>query len=315
MLDFRPGGPRGDDERARHRMIRIGTLVKGDKDPARVIRELAPLGFESFSVMFWQTLGSVDLPLLARDVRAAAEETGTVLSSVSIYGNILLGDTAAAETLRGFQQLIAEARTFGTTLVTGFTGRLPDRPIEQSLGPWKSSFEPLVKQAEDAGVRLAMENCRMGGSWKHGSWNLAICPDAWEILFHEIPSAALGLEWEPCHQLLCLADPLAQLERWAPRIYHVHGKDAHIDWDVVRNHGVFGARKWAVQRTAGFGDSDWTAIMRTLAASGYDGTIDIEGWNDPVYKNEREIEGQTLGLRHLKECREKAWSERVQGSS
>jgi sugar phosphate isomerase/epimerase len=290
-------------------MIRLGTLVKGDKDPARAIRELAPLGFESFSVMFWQTLGPVDLPRLAREVRAAVAETGTFLSSVSIYGNILLGDQAAEQTHHGFEQLIAQAGAFGTALVTGFTGRVPDRPLEESIGPWKLKFNPLVKQAEDAGVRLAMENCRMGGNWKHGSWNLAICPDAWEILFQEIPSFSLGLEWEPCHQLLCLADPLAQLERWVPRIYHVHGKDAHIDWDVVRSHGVFGARKWSVQRTAGFGDSDWTAIIRTLDAAGYVGSIDIEGWNDPVYKNEREIEGQSLGLRLLKECREKAGQE------
>ena len=146
----------------------------------------------------------------------------------------------------------------------------------------------------------------MGGTWKTGRWNLAIGPDAWEALFNEMPSASLGLEWEPCHQLLCLSDPVAQLQRWAPKVFHVHGKDAHIDWEVIREHGVFGKAKWAVQRTAGFGDSDWTAIIASLAKAGYEGTIDIEGWNDPVFKDEREIEGQVEGMRHLKECRQRA---------
>lgn len=284
----------------------IGTLVKGDKDPARAIRELAPLGFESFSIMFWQSLGAVDPAKLAHEVRAAAAETGTVVSSVSIYGDILRGDAAAEETLHGFEALIDSAHGFGTDIVSGFTGRVTDRPIEESIGPWKSAFEGLLARAEDKGVRLAMENCRMGGTWKTGRWNLAIGPDAWEALFNEIPSASLGLEWEPCHQLLCLSDPVAQLQRWAPRVFHVHGKDAHIDWEVIREHGVFGKAKWAEQRTAGFGDSDWTAIIASLAKAGYEGTIDIEGWNDPVFKDQREIEGQIQGMRYLKACRERA---------
>jgi sugar phosphate isomerase/epimerase len=284
--------------------IRIGTLVKGDLDPARAIRELAPLGFESFSVMFWQTLGGVEVGRLADAVRAAAEETGTVISSLSIYGNILLGDAVARETRAGFEALIDNAGRFGTDLVSGFTGRVPDRPIEESIGPWKTAFRSLLARAESKGVRIAMENCRMGGTWKLGSWNLAIGPDAWELLFDEIPSPSLGLEWEPCHALLCLADPLEQLRRYASRIFHVHGKDAHVDWAVIRARGLFGKTKWAVQRTAGFGDSDWAAILRELAAAGFDGSIDIEGWNDPVYKDEREIEGQVESMRHLKICRE-----------
>jgi sugar phosphate isomerase/epimerase len=286
--------------------MRIGTLVKGDNDPARAIRELAPFGFESFSITFWETLGAIDPVALAREVRAAAEETGTVISVLSIYGNILLGDAAAEQTLRGYRALIDCARNFGTDIVSGFTGRVPDRPMEESIGPWKSAFRDLLDRAAGNGVRLAMENCRMGGTWRLGSWNLATGPDAWEMLFSEIPDPSLGLEWEPCHQLLCLADPLAQLARWAPKVFHVHGKDAHIDWDVVRHRGLFGKTKWAVQRTAGFGDSDWVGIIQELMAADYKGTIDIEGWNDPVYKDEREMEGQRLGMSFLKECRKSA---------
>jgi sugar phosphate isomerase/epimerase len=283
--------------------IQIGTVVKAHEDPARKIRDLAPRGFECFQVFFWQTLGSMDLRALAREVRGAAEETGTFISSLGIYGNVLEGDETARETLHGFETLIDEAGTFGTGIVGGFAGRVPDRPIDESIGPWKAVFSELVKRAGDAGVRLAVENCSMGGTWKRGSWNIAVGPDAWEKMFAEIPSPVLGLEWEPCHQLLGLADPVMSLERWAPRIIHVHGKDANIYWDTLRKHGLFGTEKWAVQRTAGFGDSDWVEIMRILLRTGYEGTIDIEGWNDPVYRNERELEGQVLGLKHLKDCR------------
>jgi sugar phosphate isomerase/epimerase len=283
--------------------ILIGTMLQAEEDPAGAIRRLAPLGFESFAVMFWQTLGGVDLPRLADAVRAAAAETGTVVSAVSLYGNPLRGDSMAAETRQGVDELIDCAARFGARVVGCFTGRVKDRPIEESIGPWKLLFSEHLKRAEASGVRLALENCRFGGTWKHGDWNIAINPDAWELLFNEIPSASLGLEWEPCHQLLCLADPVAQLARWTPKIFHIHGKDANVDWEAVHGHGLFGKAKWAEQRTAGFGDSDWTAIIRELLRGGYTGAIDIEGGHDPVYSGERNMEGQVLGMRHLKECR------------
>jgi sugar phosphate isomerase/epimerase len=286
--------------------IAIGTVLKGLEDPAAAIRKLAPMGFESFTIMFWQTLGGADLERMARTVRDAAVETRTVLSALSIYGNPLLGDALAEQTQKGLDLLIDAAPAFGTDLVGCFTGRVKDRPIEESIKPWKDMFSEHVRRAEANGVRIGMENCRMGGTWKLGGWNIAINPDAWEILLGELPSPNLGLEWEPCHALLCLEDPVPQLRRWAAKVFHVHGKDANVYWDVIREKGLFGRRRWADQRTAGFGDTDWAEVFRVLAGAGFGGAVDIEGWNDPVYTGERELEGQVLGLQRLKADREKA---------
>ena len=35
----------------------------------------------------------------------------------------------------------------------------------------------------------------------------------------------------------------------------------------------------------------------------YPVTIDIEGWHDPVYRDELELTGQVHGLQYLKACR------------
>ena len=59
-------------------------------------------------------------------------------------------------------------------------------------------------------------------------------------MFNELPDDNLGLEWEPCHQLVYLIDPIPQIRKWAPKIFHVHGKDATVRWDVIREHGIFG---------------------------------------------------------------------------
>ena len=60
------------------------------------------------------------------------------------------------------------------------------------------------------------------------------------MMFDALPDANVGLEWEPCHQMVYLIDPIPQIREWAPRIFHVHGKDATVRWDVIRRHGIFG---------------------------------------------------------------------------
>jgi sugar phosphate isomerase/epimerase len=100
-------------------------------------------------------------------------------------------------------------------------------------------------------VKIAFENCAMGGNWQTGDWNIAHNPDAWELMFNETPDDKLGLEWEPCHQLVYLIDPLPQIRKWADRIFHVHGKDATVRWNVIREHGIFGKHDFVWMRHTG----------------------------------------------------------------
>ena len=164
-------------------------------------------------------------------------------------------------------------------------------------------FTPLAKQAEDRGVRIAFENCEMRGTWEYGDMNIAHAPAAWEMMFNEVPSDALGLEWEPCHQLNSLIDPLPQLRQWAHKVFHVHGKDATVMWDVIRTGGIRGGKQYMHHRTPGFGDTNWTDVISILRMAGYRGAIDIEGWHDPVYRDELEMTGQVHALHYLKQCR------------
>jgi sugar phosphate isomerase/epimerase len=122
-------------------------------------------------------------------------------------------------------------------------------------------------------------------------------------MFDALPVANIGLEWEPCHQMVSLIDPIPQLRRWVPKIFHVHGKDATIAWDIVRTKGVHGPDEYVWHRTPGFGDSNWRDIITILRQNQYQGTIDIEGYHDPVYRGELEWTGQVSGLHYLKSCR------------
>ncbi|MFC5649114.1 sugar phosphate isomerase/epimerase family protein [Paenibacillus solisilvae] len=283
--------------------IRIGTLVGGN-DAVRVLPQIIPHGFESFSLTFWQTTGQADLKELAKQVREIVDEKNIVISSLGIFGNLLTGEGDNADTLGSWERLIDHAELFGTNLVAGFTGRMPGS-IDQSIPKFGQVFGELTKRAEDRGVKIAFENCDMGGTWESGDWNIAHNPTAWELMFNAVQSDSIGLQWEPCHQMVSLIDPIPQLRKWAERgkIFNVHGKDATIAWDVVREYGIHGPRPFVWHRTPGFGDTNWTDVITILRQNGYTGSIDIEGWHDPVYKGELEMTGQVHALNYLKNCR------------
>ena len=283
--------------------IRIGTLVSGSEHGANYIRQIRPYGFESFSITFWKTLQGADLEKLAREVNEALAGSGAVISCIGVFGNPLGDRPIDAESRDAWTKLIDAAHLFDCDLVTGFAGRVVDRPIDESIPRYAEVFGPLAKRAADKGVRLAFENCEMGGDWQRGDWNIAHGPTSWEMMFNAIPSENVGLEWEPCHQMVKLIDPMPQLRKWVGKIFHVHGKDATVLWDVIREHGIHGNRQFAFHRTPGFGDSNWTDIISELRRGGFAGSIDIEGWHDPVYREELEMTGQVHGLNYLKQCR------------
>jgi len=72
---------------------------------------------------------------------------------------------------------------------------------------------------------------------------------------------------------------------------------------VIKEHGIFGKEKFVFMRTPGFGDSNWTDIISELRLAGWSGSIDIEGWHDPVYRDALEMTGQVHALNHLKHAR------------
>ncbi|MBD3175961.1 MAG: TIM barrel protein [Armatimonadia bacterium] len=286
-----------------HEDIRIGTLVNGGPGTVSYLKQILPHGFESFSITFWQTLGDTDLERLAGEVRETLEGSGAVIGSLSCFGNPLMDDDKAEETREAWRKLIDAASLFGCDLITGFAGRVVDVPIDQSMDRYAEVWGALQKQAADKGVRLAFENCDMGGTWERGDWNIAHNPTAWRMMFDRIPSENLGLQWEPCHQMVSLIDPMPQLRQWVGKIFNVHGKDATVLWDVVREHGCHGPHPFAFHRTPGFGDCNWTDIISELRRGGFRGSIDIEGWHDPVYRDDLEMTGQVHGLNYLKSCR------------
>ncbi|MCQ2433500.1 MAG: sugar phosphate isomerase/epimerase [Clostridia bacterium] len=275
--------------------IQIGTLIPAMQAEA-IIPQLNKKGFECYALDFNAVRPSeIDFSALADGILHVLD--GRTISCLGFYKNPIIREEDRAH----LTALIENAGKFGCSVIGAFAGGNPEKSIPDTMPEFRAVWEPLAECAAEHGVKIGFEGC--GGGWFGGSTNIAYCPDAWELMFDAVPSPALGLEWEPCHALEGLADPIMQLRHWAKRVVHLHGKDCTIAWDVVREYGIRGPHAYVWNRTPGFGDNNWSDIFTILLQNGFTGSCDIEGYHDPVHYDDMEWTAQVEALGYLKRCR------------
>ncbi len=279
--------------------IRIGTCLPGLHAEAWA-PSMAKAGFETLSINFHMSLHGVDIEAQGKRLREALAGTGTEITTLGYYCNALEHE----DHLRTLEKVIDTANAYGASVVSTFAGAFEGRPVEEAFAKFGQVFRELAKRAENRGVRLAIENCPMGGTWQAATCNIGLNPKAWVRMFDEVKSDALGLEWEPAHQMAQLIDPIAQLRQWVGKVYHMHGKDMTLDKRALEDYGcLMPEGSFGVFRTPGFGDCDWRVIFAILRMSGFGGDICVEGYHDPIYSKAWEMTGQMHALSYLKWCR------------
>ena len=95
----------------------------------------------------------------------------------------------------------------------------------------------------------------------------------------------IGANFDPSHLFWQGIDPVEAIKYLKGAIYHFHAKDTKIDNANTAVNGVLDTssysnileRSW-VFRTVGYGHNakDWSDMISTLKATGYDGAISIE---------------------------------------
>src|SRR4051794_10813410 len=203
---------------------------------------------------------------------------GVALSALGYYPNPLDPDPARRRAAAGHLQKVMDAAgLLGVRTVTTFIGRDPARPVEAQWPLVREVWADLVRHAEAAQVRLAVENCPMLFSpdeWPGGK-NLAVSPQAWRALFGLLPGPALGLTFGPSHLVWQQIDGSRCVREFGARILHVHAKDTRVDRDRLYATGVLGLG-WHTARLPGLGEVDWGGLFAALADVGYDGPVCVE---------------------------------------
>jgi sugar phosphate isomerase/epimerase len=242
----------------------------------------------------------------AEEVKAAFQAADIRISCLAGFYVNHMDPEKAEENRKLYQGTVLLTEKLGVGVAAGFSGRLPSDKLEDSLPKYKEIWSENAKFAEDHGVKVAFEHCPMGHyNTPAKGINMMCTPDIWEKAFNEVPSPALGLEWDPSHLICMFIDPVENLRKFGSRTYHVHAKDAHVNADLLARYGIWypGATEHC---HVGLGDTQWNLCVKELLRQGYTNDLNVEGWHDAVFGNRQdgarlEDQGLIMALRHLEQ--------------
>jgi sugar phosphate isomerase/epimerase len=273
------------------------TAILADLTLDEVLAFAAAEGFSCVEAMCWPPgpperkyagVTHVDVTRFTRheadEVRAACRRHGVELSGLGYYPNPLDPDPAvAAAATAHLGRVIEAAALLGLDRVNTFVGRDWHRTVDDNWPRFLATWRPLVKLAEERGVRIGIENCPMlftDDEWPGGK-NLLTTPAIWRRAFADIDSPAFGLNYDPSHLVLQGIDPIGPLAEFAGRIFHVHAKDVRLDQKAIADVGRFDVpNRWHQPRIPGFGEIDWGRFVGELMRVGYAGPVCIEVEDD-----------------------------------
>jgi sugar phosphate isomerase/epimerase len=282
-----------------------------------VVRFAAKDGFSCVELMCWPPgraerryagVTHIDVTQFgAQEAKRVRELLATYtiqISGLGYYPNPLSPDRAEAEVaIAHIRKVIDAAALLGVGVMNTFAGRDPSLTIEANWPKFLEVWKPLVRHAEEKGVRVAFEHCPMlftADEWPGGK-NLATSPAIWRRMFADMPNPNFGLNFDPSHLVWQQIDYIAPLYEFRDRIFHVHAKDARIDHAALNAHGVLGYPKlWHTPKIPGLGDVRWGAFVGALSDIGYDGPVAIEV-EDRAFEGsiEKRKESLVLSRRHL----------------
>ena len=228
----------------------------------------------------------------AKEIRAMLDGYGLTVSSLGYYPNPLHPDPEHRETvIAHLKKVIEAAEMLEVPIVGTFIGKDKDKTVPQNLEAYAKIWPPIVKFAKGHGVQIAIENCPMIFSydeWPSGN-NLASTPAIWRKMWEIIPDDNFGLNLDPSHLILQMIDYERVVREFKAKIFHVHAKDLHIDWEGVYNHGVLSqGMGWQIPRLPGLGDMNWGKFFAALTAVGYDYVVSIEH-EDRAFEGDEEL--------------------------
>jgi sugar phosphate isomerase/epimerase len=216
----------------------------------------------------------------AQQVRKIMADSGVAISGLGYYPNPLAPDPEEAQqTIEHLRKVIAAAAMLEVGVVNTFIGRDWRKSVEDNWPRFLDVWPPLVRLAEERGVRIGIENCPMffsADQWPGGK-NLATAPAIWRRMFEAIPSRNFGLNYDPSHLVFQHMDYLLPIRQFADRFVHIHLKDVRIDQDKLNDVGMFAnPGEWHWPKLPGLGEIEWGKFFSLLYESGYDGAVCVE---------------------------------------
>ena len=287
------------------------SAILHDQSLAQVLAFAAEENFQCVELMCWPVgkaerkfagVTHVDVSSITDErideVHGLAAHQGVEISGLGYYPNPLDPDPEVSKrAVEHLKRVIIGAEKFGLSQVNTFIGRDWTKSIDDNWPRFLKIWRPIIRLAEDHGVRIGIENCPMyftADEWPGGK-NLAISPAIWHRMFSDIPSNNFGLNYDPSHLVWQGMDWLEPLREFRDKLFHIHAKDVRILRDRLNHVGIFAHPKEFHQpRIPGFGEIDWAQFIGTLLDVGYDGPVCVEVEDDTFGKT---LEGRKRSLK------------------
>jgi sugar phosphate isomerase/epimerase len=257
-------------------------------------------------------LDAVDLPSEFSSWTDSCRSAGLRIGSVDGVGagDLISPDDAVREraVMAIRDQAAAMAKADLGVMFLCLVPRDNSQSIRRSLDLFRDSFPAVAAACEASGVRVAFEGWPGPSPHLH---TLGYTPEVWRAMFSAVPSAALGLCFDPSHLIRLGIDYLRVLEEFGDRVHHCHGKDTALLPEPYYLYGHMGPALSSPPKYSGgawrycnpgTGLADWGAIAESLERRGYGGSVCIE-LEDSRYADsvENEQRGVRKALAHLAE--------------
>jgi len=293
--------------------VKLGfvSAILPDLSLEQVVTFAAQEGYDCVELMCWppskaerRYAGITHVDVTGFRKRAAEEAielfhaSGVEISGLGYYPNPLAPDRSESRAcINHIKKVIRAAALLGVGQMNTFVGRDWKRSVDENWSRFKQVWEPVIRFAEDQGVRVGIENCPMlftSDEWPGGK-NLAHSPAIWRRMFAEIPSDAFGLNYDPSHLVWQQMDYLKPLREFKDKLFHIHAKDVRIDRHRLDEVGILAhPLEFHTPKLPGLGDVDWGQFCSTLNDVGYKGPVCVEV-EDRAY--EHSLEARLSSLR------------------
>jgi len=242
----------------------------------------------------------------AKHILSYSKEKKVEISSLAFYPNTM--DPNLEKRKAAVDHLIALIKAsakLGVNMVTTFIGRDQHKTVEENLELVKEVWPPIIKVAEEYGVRIGIENCPMlfGADQWPGGQNLMTTPNMWRKVFEILPSKNLGINYDPSHFVWQMIDYIKPIYEFRDRIFHVHCKDIKLYKDKLQECGVMGyPLEFMSPKLPGLGDVDWGKYISALTDIRYDSFVCIEVEDKAFESSKEKVEDSLLlSQRYLKQ--------------
>ncbi len=233
----------------------------------------------------------------ARRVNDLMAKAGVKISGLGYYPNPLAPDQAEAQIyVEHLKKVITAARLLGLGVVNTFVGRDYTKSIDDNWPRFLKTWKPIIKHAENNGMRIGIENCPMSftkDEWPGGK-NLAFSPSIWRRMYNDIPSDHFGLNFDPSHFVWLHMDYLKAMREFKHKLFHIHAKDVHLDQEKLDDVGTLAfPNLYHTPKLPGMGDVNWGRFFATLTETGYKGPVCVEV-EDRAYEGTLELRKTAL---------------------